>query len=138
MLVLFLRLGKLFARQTRLFVRETNEISLLSGSRCIHFAANCSRFENLPFTVFLEGIEVDDVFNAGQIHLQGVIRPRSEHDGAALLVKRVIGYVDLTNGLEHPSRFPVDLSVVFYNGSELAKLFVNVFCSERKLTIEGL
>ena len=134
----FLRLGKLFARQTRSFGCETNKISLLSRSRCIHFAANCSRFENFPFTVFLEGIEVDDVFNTGQIHFQGVVRPRSEHDGATLLVEWIIGYVDLTNGLEHPSRFPVDFSVVFYDGSELAKLLVDVFCSERKLMSEEL
>ena len=58
-----------------------------------------------------------------------MVRPGTEHYGAALLVEWIVGDVDFTYGLEDASRLPVYAAVVCDDGSELTELLVNVFCA---------
>ena len=54
-----------------------------------------------------------------------MVAPRTEDESTTLLVKGVVGYVYLADGLEHPSRLPVDFSIEAYDGPELSVVAVN-------------
>ena len=69
---------------------------------------------------------------AGQVHLARVIRPGAELKVAALVVKREVGDIDVTDGLEDAARLPVHHALVRDDGAKLGVVTVNLLSSERR------
>ena len=76
---------------------------------CELFPSRESRLD-LPLAVRLVRVHVDVRAAVGEVHLGGVVAPRTERHLAVLVVERVVRDVDLTHRPEHASRLPPDVS----------------------------
>ncbi len=77
-------------------------------------------------------IHVYSPFVRGQVHLGRVVTPGAEHQGAFLLVKGVVGDVNLAHRFEHSPWFPADLSAGINDGLELIVLLVQTLSAGSK------
>ena len=84
----------------------------------------------LPLPVLLVVVQVDGVLVRAQVHLGGVIAPRTEHQVALLLVKRVVRDVYLAHGLENSARLPSYRPLRLDHTLELSEISINLLSSE--------
>jgi hypothetical protein len=113
--------------QDKLHVGEALRRAAFEGE----LLADDLRRVDLPLAVFLERIHVDDLLHVGQVHLGRVVRPRTKHEAALLLVERVVRDVDLAHRLEHAPGLPVHFALVRHNGAELAIVTVDAIRTAR-------
>ena len=64
-----------------------------------------------------------------------MIGPGPEHQLTVLLVKGVVGDVDLTDGLEHAARLPVHAPVALDDGPELTVVAVQILRTANMHTV---
>ena len=71
------------------------------------------------------------ICHVSEVHLGSVVAPGPEYEPTALLIKRVVGNVDLTHCLEHSAWLPVHQSVRTDDSTELAVITIDSVSAEK-------